>query len=97
MAARELAARTGTAERYIREWLEQQAVAGFLAVEDGEAAERLYRLPDAHRPVFVDEDSLSHIAPIATLGDGVIGPMEALLGAYRMGGGVPYHAVRTGH
>ena len=26
----ELAARTGTAERYVREWLEQQAVAGFL-------------------------------------------------------------------
>jgi 2-polyprenyl-3-methyl-5-hydroxy-6-metoxy-1,4-benzoquinol methylase len=89
---RELAARTGTAERYVREWLEQQAVAGFLAVEDAEAAERLYMLPDAYRPVFVDEDSLSHIAPIATLAIGVIGPMEALLGAYRMGGGVPYDA-----
>ena len=29
----ELAERTGTHERYAREWLEQQAVAGILAVE----------------------------------------------------------------
>ncbi|HSK66073.1 MAG TPA: hypothetical protein VK888_04030, partial [Anaerolineales bacterium] len=30
----ELAARTGTHERYIREWLEQQTVAGILEVEN---------------------------------------------------------------
>ncbi len=30
----ELASRTGTHERYIREWLEQQTVAGILEVED---------------------------------------------------------------
>ena len=33
----ELASRTATAERYVREWLEQQAVAGFLGVESAEA------------------------------------------------------------
>ena len=32
-----LAERTGTAERYTREWLEQQAVAGFLRVDSSEA------------------------------------------------------------
>lgn len=31
----ELAASTGTDARYAREWLEQQAVAGILAVDDG--------------------------------------------------------------
>ena len=43
----ELAARTGTAERYMREWLEQQAVAGFLTVDDtdADAAARRYGLP----------------------------------------------------
>ena len=30
----QLAERTGTAERYVREWLEQQAVTGLLAVDD---------------------------------------------------------------
>jgi 2-polyprenyl-3-methyl-5-hydroxy-6-metoxy-1,4-benzoquinol methylase len=90
----ELAARTGTAERYVREWLEQQAVAGFLSVDDAGAAAagRRYALPAAHRPVFVDEDSLDHLVPLATLAMGVLGPMDGLLEAYRTGGGVPYEA-----
>lgn len=90
----ELAARTGTSERYVREWLEQQAVAGFLAVDDSGAAasERRYTLPAPHRPVFVDEEDLNHLTPLATLAIGVLGPMEALLDAYRTGGGVRYEA-----
>jgi SAM-dependent methyltransferase len=90
----ELAARTGTTERYVREWLEQQAVAGFLSVDDGNAepSERRYALPAAHRPVFVDEEDLSYLAPLARLAVGVLGPMDALLEAYRGGGGVPYEA-----
>jgi SAM-dependent methyltransferase len=91
---RELAERTGTTERYVREWLEQQAVAGFLSVDDpeAEAGERRYGLPAAHRPVFVDEEDLNHLTPLARLAIGVCGPMEALLEAYRSGGGVPYEA-----
>src|SRR5262245_41729334 len=40
-----LAARAGTNERYTREWLEQQAVAGILSVDDqgGAARTRCYR------------------------------------------------------
>ncbi len=47
----ELAARTGTVECYVREWLEQQTVAGFLSVDepDAEAGERRYALPPALR------------------------------------------------
>src|ERR1700716_2362959 len=54
----ERAARTGTVERYVREWLEQQAVAGFLSVDDADAGprRRRYGLPTAHRPVFVEEE-----------------------------------------
>lgn len=90
----ELAARTGTAERYVREWLEQQAVAGFLTVDDPDAepGERRYRLPAAHRPVFVDEEDLAFLTPLASLAIGVCGPMEPLLQAYRSGGGVAYEA-----
>src|SRR5215471_17967846 len=33
----ELAARTGTAERYVREWLEHHAASGLLAVEEPSA------------------------------------------------------------
>jgi SAM-dependent methyltransferase len=90
----ELAARTGTAERYVREWLEQQAVSGFLTVDDPEAApdERRYGLPAAHRPVLVDEEDLSYMTPLATLAVGVLAPLEELLEAYRTGAGVPYEA-----
>jgi 2-polyprenyl-3-methyl-5-hydroxy-6-metoxy-1,4-benzoquinol methylase len=92
--AGELASRTGTAERYVREWLEQQAVAGFLRVDDpaAPAGARRYALPAAHHPVFVEENSLSYLAPLATLAIGVLRPMDALLDAYRTGGGVPYEA-----
>src|SRR5688572_9048488 len=53
----QLAERTGSDHRYAREWLEQQAVAGYLTVDDVRAApdERRYTLPDAHRAVLVDE------------------------------------------
>jgi 2-polyprenyl-3-methyl-5-hydroxy-6-metoxy-1,4-benzoquinol methylase len=94
MTPRDLATRTATAERYVREWLEQQAVAGFLTVDDGDAepGARRYALPAAHRPVFVDDEDLNHLAPIATLAIGVLGPMNALIDAYRTGAGVPYEA-----
>ena len=92
--ASELAARTGTAERYVREWLEQQAVAGFLTTEhpDAERGERRYVLPAAHRPVLVDEEDLNYLTPLASLALGVCGPMATLLQAYRSGAGVPYEA-----
>src|ERR671910_131570 len=46
--ASELADATGTHERYVREWLEQQAVAGILEVEsaDIEPDKRRYLLPE---------------------------------------------------
>jgi SAM-dependent methyltransferase len=94
MTPDDLATRTATAERYVREWLEQQAVAGFLTVDDDDAAPsaRRYALPAAHRPVLVEEEDLNHLAPIATLAIGVLGPMDALIEAYRTGAGVPYEA-----
>jgi SAM-dependent methyltransferase len=90
----ELAARTGTAERYVREWLEQQAVAGFLAVDDPnvDAAARRYGLPAAHRAVFVEEDSLNYLTPLAAIAIDVLRPLELLVDAYSTGDGVPFEA-----
>lgn len=90
----QLAARTGTAERYVREWLEQQAVAGFLTVDDADALPeaRRYRLPAAYEPVFVDADNLNYLTPLAGIAIDVLGPFEQLIGAYRSGAGVPFEA-----
>jgi SAM-dependent methyltransferase len=54
----ELAERTGTAERYVREWLEHHASSGLLEVDDAKAdpLARKYRMPPEHVPVLADPD-----------------------------------------
>ncbi|MDQ3621751.1 MAG: class I SAM-dependent methyltransferase [Verrucomicrobiota bacterium] len=91
--ARELAASAGIAERYAREWLEQQAVAGFLVV-DRDAAdphERYYRLPQEYVGVLVEDDDPAHVAPFAHMVVGIAGTLPAVVEAYRRGTGVDYH------
>jgi SAM-dependent methyltransferase len=89
-----LAERTGTSERYAREWLEQQAVTGILAVDvdDPSPAERRYRLPEAYETVLADPSSLLAMAPLAQIFAGCVAPLPALIEAYRTGDGVPYEA-----
>src|SRR5215472_3817299 len=60
----ELAERTGTAERYIREWLEHHAASGLLEVDDPSAgpASRRYRLPPGHAPVLANPDDVRYRA-----------------------------------
>ena len=86
-----LAEATGIDERYAREWLEQQAVAGFVALDrDGETSERLFRLPEGHEDVFLDRDSLSYLVPMAQFGVAFARVLDAVEGAFRSGGGVPW-------
>ncbi len=91
LTSQELAEAGGVAERYAREWLEQQAVAGILEVvaEARDPRGRRFGLSDAHAEVLLDRDSLSYM-PVAL---GVVGVARALplvLEAFRTGGGVPY-------
>lgn len=87
----ELARRTDTHERYTREWLEQQAMAGILDVEEtGIASTRRYSLPAGHDEVLTDRDSLSYMSPLVRLTAGCVSVMPALQNAFRNGGGVPY-------
>ena len=90
--ATELASATGTHERYVREWLEQQTVAGILEVEDEKAEPevRSYRLPQGHQEVLLERDNLNYLAPLAQQMVGVSRPLPALLEAFRTGGGVSY-------
>ncbi len=92
--ARELAQRTGTSGRYAREWLEQQAVTGFLRTDPAAPAEqRRYELPPATREVLTDPLSLDYLAPLARMLVGPWGNTDALVSAYREGGGVPWDAL----
>ena len=88
----ELAERTGTHERYAREWLEQQAVAGILTVEEdgADGSTRRYMLPNGHAEVLLDQDSLNYLAPVARFTMGLVRPLPELADAFRNGEGLPY-------
>lgn len=89
--SKELAGRAGIDERYAQEWLEQQAVAGFLEVAGGaDAATRQYVLPPEHAGVLVDPDDPAHVAPFSSLIAGIGGVLTDVVDAYRTGAGVPY-------
>jgi len=86
-----LAAKTGSDERYVREWLEQQATYGILDV-DLTGEEPMFSLPDAHRQVLIDETNASYLAPMARMLTTAGENMALLLDAYRSGGGVSWDA-----
>jgi Methyltransferase domain len=60
----QLAARTGTSERYVREWLEHHAASDLLVVDDprAEPLVRRYWLRPEHIPVLADHDDVRYEA-----------------------------------
>lgn len=91
----ELCERAGIAPRYAREWLEQQAVAGILDVDDaddvdGADGERRFQLPPGHAQVLLASDSPLSMVSLTMLPlGGVAAALPSLLDAYRSGAGVP--------
>ncbi|MEU2347786.1 class I SAM-dependent methyltransferase [Modestobacter sp. NPDC049651] len=85
LTAPALAARTGTDARYAREWLEQQAVAGYLAVDDGAAGpdDRRFRLPEEHSGVLVEELDPAFLAPLAEVTTAFLRWVPRLTDVYR--------------
>ncbi len=94
MTSVELAGETGTFERFAREWLEQQAAAGILVVDDvtAEASDRRYALPPGHVEPLLDPDSPYSIAPFCKSFVAVSGAIPDLVAAFRSGGSVPWSA-----
>ncbi|MEZ0448662.1 class I SAM-dependent methyltransferase [Cellulomonas sp. ICMP 17802] len=90
----ELAHRTGTQERYAREWLEHQAVSGWLLVDTDDATvaptERRFRVAPGAVAVLTDPDSPAHTAPLAGFGVAVGRLFDDYVQAYRSGGGVSW-------
>ncbi len=92
LTSSDLAARTGTAERYARDWLEHQAVAGVLTVDDQAAApsDRRFHLPAGPAEALTDPTSPAHVLPMARMVGGLGKRLDALVEAYRSGGGVSW-------
>ncbi|HEX2497724.1 MAG TPA: class I SAM-dependent methyltransferase, partial [Actinomycetes bacterium] len=86
----ELAARTGTVERYVREWLEHQAVSGLLTVDEArDPLDRRYALPPEYVPVLVDEEDVRYGGYIGVGMVRAARPLPQLVEAFRRGGAPP--------
>ncbi len=90
MTPDELAHNAAIAPRYAREWLEQQAVAGLLEVDETDTLR--CRLAPDHARVLAHPDDAAHVAPFAHMLAGIGGVLPQVAQAYRSGGGVPYSA-----
>ncbi|MBA2326046.1 MAG: methyltransferase domain-containing protein [Actinobacteria bacterium] len=85
----ELAARTGTNERYVREWLGGMAAGGY--VEYDRAADR-FTLPPEHVPVLAQEGGPVFFGGMHQMIRGMVTVYDQLLEVFRAGGGVPQSA-----
>jgi SAM-dependent methyltransferase len=86
----QLAARTGCDERYLREWLQGQAISGFLGAEGTDPATATYSLADGTSDVFVEETAPTYLGGLADVVAAAGRVLPALTVAFRTGKGVPY-------
>ena len=83
----ELARRTGTEERYVREWLAQQTAVGFLA-HDPE--HQTFTLPPEHAAVLASDDSPAAMIGAVPLTTGMHRGVDDVIEAFRSGRGIPW-------
>jgi 2-polyprenyl-3-methyl-5-hydroxy-6-metoxy-1,4-benzoquinol methylase len=90
----QLASRAGINERYAREWLEQQASAAFVDVDDPRRpeGERRYSLSAGHAAALADRESPFYIAYFGRFVPGMAAQAPAVIEAFRTGGGVSWSA-----
>ena len=88
LTPRELAARTGTAERYVREWLNAQAAGGYVTYHPAEGA---YSLPPEQAVAFCDEDSPAYLPGLFQNALGSVLDSPRITDAARTGAGVGWH------
>jgi SAM-dependent methyltransferase len=84
----ELAQRTGTAERYVREWLNNQAAGGY--VEYDPASGR-YSLPPEQANALTDETSPAYLPGFFQIALGSVTDSPRIMAAARSGEGIGWH------
>jgi len=84
----ELAGRTNTAERYVREWLNAQAAGGYVVYE---ADSGRYTLPPEQAAALTDEDSPAYLPGFFQIALGSVTDSPRIVEAARDGHGVGWH------
>jgi len=88
MTSAALAKKTGTDERYIREWLCAQAAAGYV---DYDAASQTFTLNDVQTLAFADESSPAFFLGGFQVARAVFKDMDTVIDAFKSGRGVGWH------
>jgi 2-polyprenyl-3-methyl-5-hydroxy-6-metoxy-1,4-benzoquinol methylase len=84
----ELAERTGTTERYVREWLSAQAAGGYV---DYDAADGTFHLSPEQAMALADEDSPAFIPGAFQLVAAMVKDEAHIAERFRTGGGFGWH------
>jgi SAM-dependent methyltransferase len=84
----DLASRTGTAERYVREWLNAQAAGGYVEYE---ADSGRYSLPPEQANALTDESSPAYLPGFFQLALGSVIDSPRITEAARSGEGIGWH------
>lgn len=83
----ELARRTGTSVRYLREWLVNQSAGGYVEYDSDS---RRYRLPDEHAIALTDEDGPFFITGGFQVVTSMMRAEPRIAEAFRTGAGMPW-------
>lgn len=82
-----LAEKCGLAERYVREWLNNQVAGGYLVYDKGE---KTYLLPDAYVPVLADPDSPVFLVPALEVAASLWLDEDRIANVFRTGEGIAW-------
>jgi 2-polyprenyl-3-methyl-5-hydroxy-6-metoxy-1,4-benzoquinol methylase len=97
ISSSELAQKTGTSERYVREWLNAQAAGGYVTYDP---ATQKYELPAEQAMALADENSPAFVGGAFELATATLKSIPQIEEAYKSGAGVGWgehdHGVFTG-
>ncbi len=84
----DLAQRTGTAERYVREWLNAQAAGGFVSYDPDSGR---YTLPPEQAVALTDPDSPAYLPGFFQIALGSVVDSPRIMASARSGAGFGWH------
>jgi SAM-dependent methyltransferase len=84
----ELAARTHTHERYVREWLANQTAAGYVTYDP---QNKTFALPDEHVPLLADDQSEVMMCGLFGMAQPIFADEPKIAKAFKTGKGVGWH------
>ena len=88
MTSTELAAKTGTDERYLREWLASQAAGGYVTYDD---ATKKFSLSAEQAFTLANEDSPAYLPGAFELAWGSLAAVPRIAESFRTGAGMGWH------